>query len=81
MNAIALQKWISLYNDGHQGMLEWRRLDWPTLVPPEGMTQADIPLRMLYPINEPSLNGANYDAASSAIGGDTYQTRVFWDVN
>jgi hypothetical protein len=81
MHAIALQKWIALYNDGHQGLLEWRRLDWPTLVPPEGMTQADIPQRMLYPINEPSLNGSNYNAAASAIGGDTYQTKVFWDVN
>lgn len=76
---IGTQKWIALYNRGNEGYASWRMLDWPVLSPPEGMTQADIPLRWPYPYNEASLNNENYNAASQAIGGDDVRTQLFWD--
>ena len=78
---IGTQKWIALYNKGNEAFAEWRRLDFPVLIPPPGMTQADIPNRYPFPYNEEPLNGTNYDAASSAIGGDFASTKLFWDVN
>ena len=38
-----------------------------------------IPTRFTYPVNEQTLNESNYNNASSAIGGDTQTTRIFWD--
>ena len=40
-----------------------------------------VPKRYTYPQSEQTLNGTNYKAASSAIGGDEQQTKIFWDVN
>lgn len=76
---IGTQKWIALYNRGYDAWLEWRRLDAPTLLPPvEGLV---VPLRLIYPVNEATLNGANKNAASSAIGGDSSDTPLWWNVN
>jgi hypothetical protein len=76
---IGTQKWIALYNRGYDAWLEWRRLDAPSLSPPvEGLV---VPLRMIYPVNEATLNGANRNAAASAIGGDTSATPLWWDAN
>ena len=76
--SIGEQKWIALYNRGWDAWIEWRRLDYPALVkPPTAITA--IPLRFTYPIPEQNLNKANYDAASSAIGGDAVTTKLFWD--
>lgn len=77
---IGTQKWIALYNRGNEGYASYRIFDWPVMDPPEDMTQADIPLRWPYPFNEKDLNGDNYQAAASAIGGDDVRTQLFWDV-
>lgn len=76
---IGTQKWIALYNRGFDAWLEWRRLDAPDLQPP--LPSLTIPRRLIYPINEQTLNPENRDAAASAIGGDEVSTRLFWDVN
>lgn len=76
---IGIQKWLALYNRGNEGYATWRMFDWPILTPPDEMDYTDIPFRMPYPYNEPDLNGANYTAAASAIGGDDVRTRLFWD--
>lgn len=77
---IGTQKWISLFNRGFEAWTEYRRLDWPQLAL-STQTQQEVPLRMIYPVKESAVNGANYDAASSAIGGDNLTTPLFWDVN
>ncbi|MFD2582032.1 SusD/RagB family nutrient-binding outer membrane lipoprotein [Pedobacter vanadiisoli] len=87
---IGNQKWIALYNRGYDAWIEWKRLDFPKLSPPSAQTAPpgqsvpsglQIPLRLIYPINEQTLNGANRSAAASAIGGDLITTKIFWDVN
>lgn len=78
---IGTQKWLALFDRGVEAWAEWRRLDYPILNVPAGMTYADIPSRMPYPFNENKMNKANYEAASTAIGGDEATTKLFWDKN
>jgi len=79
---IGFQKWLALYNRGWESWVEWRRLDFPKLLPPTGGNAPAglaIPVRMIYPINEQTLNGANRSAAADAIGGDLATTKLWWD--
>ncbi len=79
---IGVQKWIAMYNLPFEGWTAYRLLDFTGIMnAPEGMSLSDIPTRFLYPIEEATLNGANYDAAASAIGGDTKTTKLYWDLN
>ena len=81
---IAYQSWLASYLNGFLGYTTWRRLDYPVLnITPSNediVDQLDIPVRFTFPINEQTLNNANYDAASEAIGGDDLLTKVFWDL-
>lgn len=79
--SMGMQKWLALYNRGIEGWIEWRRLDFPILNVPSGMSYSDIPVRMPYPFNEIKNNKANYTAAAAAIGSDDWRTKLFWDVN
>ncbi|MHA4738508.1 SusD/RagB family nutrient-binding outer membrane lipoprotein [Dyadobacter sp. MSC1_007] len=79
---IGFQKWLALYNRGWEAWVEWRRLDFPKLLPPTGGNAPAglaIPSRMIYPIVEQTLNGANREAAAGAIGGDLVTTKLWWD--
>ncbi len=80
---IGEQAWIALFNRGFESWNFWRRLDYPVLTAPYAVDAADkkVPLRLTYPINEQTVNGANWMKASQAIGGDKLTTRVFWDIN
>ncbi|MEO9966250.1 MAG: SusD/RagB family nutrient-binding outer membrane lipoprotein, partial [Reichenbachiella sp.] len=78
---IGTQLWLALYNQGLEGWSTWRRMDFTGFNAPPGMTMANIPVRMTYPLREATLNGDNYTAAGSRIGGDAVSTPVFWDVN
>lgn len=76
---IGVQKWIALFNRGWDAWIEWRRLDAPALEPAVDAV-SDIPLRYPYPVNEQNVNRANFEEASTAIGGDDVATRLWWDV-
>jgi hypothetical protein len=81
---IGIQKWIALNNRGIDAWIEWRKFDIPVLLPPSGGSVPaglQVPVRMIYPINEQTLNGENRNAAASAIGGDLATTKLWWDVN
>jgi hypothetical protein len=81
---IGIQKWIALNNRGIDAWIEWRKFDFPVLLPPSGGSVPaglQVPVRMIYPINEQTLNGENRNAAASAIGGDLATTKLWWDVN
>jgi hypothetical protein len=75
---LAYQKWIADYNRGWDAWIETRRLDVPALVAPSTASSA-FPVRFPYPIAESNVNGANYKAASAAIGGDLVTTKLFFD--
>ncbi len=76
---IGLQKWIALHNRPFTGWMELRRLDFPVLSLP-AEPESGFPARFTYPINEQTLNPDNYTSASSAIGGDEVETKLFWDI-
>jgi hypothetical protein len=79
---IALQAWIAFYTRGLEGYTSWRRFDLPRFnVAQEVTAETDIPTRFTFPINEQTLNAANYAAASELIGGDRLTTRIFWDTH
>jgi hypothetical protein len=79
---IGKQKWIALYNQGMQGWIEYRRLDFGVLqLPADGVLEGTgIPTRMKYSVDEQTLNSTNYSAASASMGGDTQNSKVWWDV-
>jgi hypothetical protein len=77
---IGIQSWIANYINGTVGYNNWRRLDFPIFNLAEWIEDySEIPVRFTFPINEQTLNKANYDAASAMIGGDLISTRIFWD--
>ena len=41
-------------------------------------TGTDIVPRLLYDSNEYTLNKANVEAAATSIGGDKYNTKLWW---
>jgi hypothetical protein len=76
---IGIQSWLGYYNRGFEAWTQWRKLDYPLLEPPVDALSA-IPLRYTYPIEEQTLNGTNWTNASTAIGGDAVDTKLFWDI-
>lgn len=75
---IGNQRWLALFNRGLESWTSIRRLDYPIMaVPSEAVS--GFPNRYTYPVLEQTLNRENYDSASSAIGGDAAETRLFFD--
>ncbi|WP_200974786.1 SusD/RagB family nutrient-binding outer membrane lipoprotein [Echinicola sp. 20G] len=77
---IGMQKYIALYNQGHEAWTEARRLDYPELLTAVSNGVAN-PKRLIFPTNEPLINTTNYSSASSALGGDNTTSAIFWDMN
>ena len=75
---IATQQWIALFGQGFETWTEWRRTKLPVLAPAVEGDIAEIPSRFYYPTLEPSLNNANYQTATSSIGGDLLTSTLFW---
>lgn len=78
---IGTQEWIAYYNRGFEGWTAWRRLDFTGFNVPDGLTESDIPRRLIFPIEEATLNPSSWRAAIDMIGADNVQTKVFWDKN
>ena len=79
---IGNQAWFALYNRGFEAWTSYRRLDFPILKAPRSAIDKNIltvPVRYTYPGKEQSVNGTNYKKASSDIGGDKMDTKLFWD--
>jgi len=82
--SIGMQKYIALYSRGFEGWASWRVFGYPELNAPataHSSAEGLVPVRFTYPADEAQRNGSNYEAASSAIGGDKFTTRVFWNAN
>ena len=78
--SIGVQKYIALYGRGFEAWSSWRLLDYPdTFIRPE-VSGEPVPRRYLYGNDDGDVNSTNYEAASSAMGGDLKSSRVFWDI-
>jgi hypothetical protein len=78
--SIGTQKWISLFGQGTEAFSEWRRLDYPALPPAvSGVLGGKMPVRLIYPGSEQSLNGKSYRDAVNVQGTDGLTTRLWFD--
>lgn len=76
--SIGTQKWLDMFDRGHDAWTEWRRLDYPVITAPS-TAQTVTPKRYTYPVSEQNLNKTNYNAASAAVGGDVVATKLWFD--
>ncbi|QRR03834.1 SusD/RagB family nutrient-binding outer membrane lipoprotein [Dyadobacter sandarakinus] len=77
------QKWISLYGQGVEAWIEWRRTGLPVFPShdPRAVLQNGgiLPTRFNYPSSEYSLNKGSVDAGTSLNGGpDDMKTKLWW---
>jgi hypothetical protein len=77
---IGRQKYIALFNQGHEAWTEARRLDHPQLAVAAN-SGVPNPKRMIYPVTEVLINEDNFNAAASILGGDKTSSPIFWDVD
>lgn len=78
LKQIGEQKWLALFGQGLESWIEWKRTQFPVLVPALESNLSSVPYRFPYPTLEQSVNKASYDAAVTAIGGDKMTTKVWW---
>ncbi len=78
--SIGIQKYISLFHNGHEAWTESRRLGYPVLAT-AASNGVENPKRVIYPSDEPLINAENYNEASSNMGGDLATSPIFWDVD
>jgi hypothetical protein len=77
--SIALEKWKSLFGQGIEAWIEWKRFKYPVLEPAVDGAYDEVPSRITYPSSEQSLNNANYTAAVSSQGDDLLTTKIWWN--
>ena len=81
INDIAYEKWVALYLNGPESWAEWRRFDYPVLVPSANAADPRIPVRDAYDSSVQDNNPDNYQAIITAQGADDLYTKLWWDVN
>lgn len=75
---IATQKWLALFNRGFEAWSTYRMYGYPMMNTPP-VSLEPVPRRFTYPVEQATLNGANYTQAGSDMGGDLKSSKVFWD--
>lgn len=81
LEAIGTQMWLSKFMNWWEAWADWRRTQYPTLVPvnyPGNVTGGQIPRKLRIPNQEIAVNGDNY--AAGATLPDEPVTKVWWDV-
>lgn len=94
---VLTQKYIHLLTQSHEAWAEYRRTGYPkTIIEPGQLTatingtsyyftpdggETEICTRFCYVTSEFTLNSTNVNAAITRMGGDTYNTKLWWDVN
>ena len=81
VTAIAKQAYIAGYPDGTRGWNIWRRTGVPTLTPAVDAVNStkQIPRRYTFGQTSYGSNTAAVTAAVANMGGDTQDTKVWWD--
>jgi hypothetical protein len=81
LSRIALQYWLAAFPNGNEAWANWRRTGVPNLQPTKFKTNSGgIPRRYVYGVSDYSLNPAQLAVAVGRLaGGDTQDSRVWWD--
>jgi hypothetical protein len=80
---LGTQYWIATFLNEYESYANWRRTNYPTLVPvdyPGNESNSQIPRRLRYPAAEAANNPQNYLEAVNRMGEDQFWTRMWWDV-
>lgn len=77
---IMTEKWVHMYLNSWETWNDFRRTGFPALTPAvDAIDPRGIPLRLGYPTTESTLNGANYNAAVTNMGGtDDNYAKMWW---
>jgi hypothetical protein len=83
IETIIVQKWLGNYGQFEEAYAEFRRTGYPRIwtgsAPNE--TGGEIPRRAQYPLTEYNSNGKSIaEAVSKLSQGDSYMSKVWWDV-
>lgn len=78
LKKIHLQKYFSLFFTDFQQWYEYRRTKALDLYTGPGLEGRTMPVRMTYPLITQALNKVNFDEASARMGGNTPNTRMWW---
>ncbi|PPK84683.1 SusD-like starch-binding protein associating with outer membrane [Neolewinella xylanilytica] len=81
LELIARQKWLSLWHNTTEAWFDWKRTGLPSFIAagPGTVNAGAVPVRLLYPSIEQSVNPENYATAAERIGGDDINSRVWYD--
>lgn len=82
LTKIQQQQYFAFYPNGSQAWANWRRTNVPALVPTPAATNSsgEIPRRLTYGSTAYAVNTDNTNEAAGKItGGDTPDSRVWWD--
>ncbi len=83
LNQIYLQKWISLFKNGHEAWAQTRRTDFPLLPPAPGAQKYTghnrPPFRQPYPTNEYNLNYDNIATHWDQVTDRMWGQKMYWD--
>lgn len=77
-----LQKWVSLFKEGHEAWAEARRHDILAMSPAPGSRfpgHNRPPFRFSYPTNEANLNGANFAPYGATVVDKFWGKQMWWD--
>ncbi|MFC3417851.1 SusD/RagB family nutrient-binding outer membrane lipoprotein [Algoriphagus hitonicola] len=81
LRKIGTQKWLALFFTGMEGWYDWRRTNYPEIIPGPAAFINTVPVRYMYPSSVQSLNGERYQEAIARQGADEITTRVWWDID
>ncbi len=80
LKKIMTQKWVANFMNGYEAWIDVRRTGFPQLpIPQDNLNGNNFPVRFRYPATEQAANKSNYQAAISKIGGDTYDSKGWWE--
>lgn len=82
LDLINTQYWVVCLGNGAESFANFRRSGYPALAPNlyNNSLEGGFVRRMVYPVNEQSVNSANYLEAIERLNkGDGMLSRVFWD--
>jgi len=83
LSEIGYEYWVASFLNGQEAWANFRRTGFPTAVKnnPNPFPGKLVPFvtRITYPPSELLVNGANVNAAISAMGGNNLDTKVWWN--
>jgi hypothetical protein len=80
LKKILTQAWLALIMNGHEAWFLVRRTGLPELtMPADNLNGDQYPVRYRYPESEQAVNGEHYSSAAARIGGDTYNSKGWWE--